>query len=188
MIVLAAPTPETKRIEILSHREFVQRAFQNTPRNLIFISNPEYPFIVEHSEEAVGRVANSLVLLFDDVLAVERGSNVPEKRHALDAICFAQGLDELVVSCRMGVSRSAAIAFAVVAKRSGIAEAFRFLNPERHSPNDLIIGHIQELLDLPYLSEAMAAWKKEQQKEFDYYISEHHAALKRREDMRKQFA
>ncbi len=122
------------KIEILSHRELVQRAFQDTPQNLIFISSPTYPFIVERSQEAVARVASKLVLLFDDMSKEEPNVNAPERRHTLDAIRFAESVDDLVVSCRMGVSRSAAIAFGVAAKRSGI----ELMHSEYSNPNAIL--------------------------------------------------
>ncbi|MEI6234035.1 MAG: hypothetical protein WCT04_13350 [Planctomycetota bacterium] len=174
------------KIEILSHRELVQRAFQNTPHNLIFITSLQNPFVVERSRDAVDKVANKLVLLFDDLTTQGSNPNAPTMQHTRDAIQFAQGLDDLVVSCHMGMSRSAAIAFAVVVKRVGMAEAFKMLHSQRHSPNSLIVGHIQEVLDLPYLAEAMDSWKNGRQKDFEYYISEHNQKLRRREQLHRK--
>ena len=172
------------KIEILSHKELVQRAFQSPPSNLIFISNPEQPFEAERSKDAVNKFVHKLILLFDDKESASPDRNTPQKQHVRDALRFAEGLDELVVSCRMGTSRSAAIAFAVVAQRSGMVNAFQILNPIRHSPNALIISYVEELLELPYLIKAMESWKKGQRQEFEYHIAEHQATLKRREELR----
>jgi predicted protein tyrosine phosphatase len=174
------------KIDILSHKELVQRSCQTPPKNLIFISTPEHPFELERLKDAVSNIPNKLILLFDDVESEAKSPHAPRLQHTQDALRFAAGLDELVVSCHMGVSRSAAIAFGSVAQRLGITEAFRILNPIRHSPNRLIVEHVQEVLDLPYLSDAMKSWKSGQRKQFDTWIAEHHSAMKRREEFRSR--
>jgi predicted protein tyrosine phosphatase len=146
------------KIEILNHRELVQRAFQRPLPNLIFISNPVYPYEAERSEEAVKMAANKLLLFFDDVESTH-SANHPQKQHVQDALQFASRKSEIVVSCAAGRSRSAAIALTIAIREHGVDNAFRLLDRARHSPNNLIIRHAQEILMLPQLSEKIALWK-----------------------------
>ena len=71
---------------------------------------------------------------------VTSGKILPTEDHIRKALDFARSSDNLLVSCRAGQSRSAAIAFLIaVSKRGADYGIANILNPERHRPNAVFI-------------------------------------------------
>jgi hypothetical protein len=65
------------------------------------------------------RTRSHLVLRFDDVEGPRPGRVPPAARQIADALDFARGKDRLLVSCRAGQGRSAALAFLIAYGRDG---------------------------------------------------------------------
>jgi predicted protein tyrosine phosphatase len=110
------------------------------------------PFVAEHSRR-------HLYLRFDDVVANVGGKRPPTIDDLRAANEFAADSENLIVSCRAGQSRSAAIAFVIGCERLGSEAARRLLNPARHIPNSLIVELGAELSDEPFVLQAFDAWR-----------------------------
>ena len=80
---------------------------------------PESEFVTENA-------VNSLQVQFDDVTFPKPNKVLPSATVIEEAIWFGLSSEELIVSCRAGQSRSAAIAFSI-----GFEKVL-----ERHSPHE----------------------------------------------------
>ena len=103
---------------------------------------------------------NSVILRFDDVTTPARGKHPPVVEQVNSALEFASDSDRLMVCCRAGQSRSAAIAFSVAFQKLGHDSAVNLLNPKRHSPNSLIIDLAATIIDDPMFSTVFHRWNK----------------------------
>jgi len=92
---------------------------------------------------------SSLILGFDDITTSTQGKRSPTAEDVDSAIQFASESDHLLVCCRAGQSRSAAIAFTIAFQQLGADTACGLLNPKRHSPNSLIIDLAANVIDDP---------------------------------------
>jgi predicted protein tyrosine phosphatase len=88
-----------------------------------------------------------LYLRFDDVVSAKGGKHIPASDDILQAIDFAADADRLLVCCRAGQSRSAAVAFLIAFRYLGPKAAYQLLNPRRHIPNKLITNIGEGILD-----------------------------------------
>ena len=102
---------------------------------------------------------NSLLLRFDDVTTPTHGKHTPTVDDVELAIRFAAQSDRLMVCCRAGQSRSAAIAFSIAFQNDGANAAVELLNPRRHSPNTLIIKLAASLVTDPMFVTTFHDWK-----------------------------
>jgi predicted protein tyrosine phosphatase len=128
--------------------------------NLIFITDKRNPFFCKGTEQVLSSATHSLMLQFDDIEKKENRFVLPTKDDVEAALNFANDKDNIVVSCTGGISRSSAIAFLIVAKREGIEEALKILNPKLHFPNSLIIELGAKLLKKPEIVKAIEDWKQ----------------------------
>lgn len=80
-----------------------------------------------------------LFLRFDDVTKSTPSKRAPSIQQIESAMKFGNDSDKLLVCCRAGQSRSAAIAFSIAYQKLGATNALALLNPKRHAPNQLII-------------------------------------------------
>ena len=95
-----------------------------------------------------------LVLCFDDIASPKDGWILPDKRHVQSALNFADELrgGSLLIHCHAGISRSSAVALAIIAKGLGAGKekrAFKELeniNPNC-APNALVIWLTDEILE-----------------------------------------
>ena len=95
-----------------------------------------------------------LVLCFDDIASPKDGWVLPNKKHVQSALNFADELrgGSLLIHCHAGISRSSAVALAIIAKGLGAGNekrAFKELetiNPNC-APNALVIRLTDEILD-----------------------------------------
>jgi len=101
-----------------------------------------------------------LFLHFDDALNAATGKRAPTNEQLQEALEFAAESENLLVACRAGQSRSAAIAFVIAYQRLGPLAAQAILNPKRHAPNKLIIelaaGHLAD----PTIESTFKEWQK----------------------------
>jgi Predicted protein tyrosine phosphatase len=113
--------------------------------------------IEDHRQSEVMRLPDGcgipqLVLSFDDVVSDAHGRKPPESADVAAAINWARGMAgrKLLVHCEMGISRSAAVALAIIADRLGsgreaeaVAELLR-IRPQA-ACNERILGVADEM-------------------------------------------
>ena len=111
-------------------------------------SRIENPFRLEFEH------AKQLVLCFDDISVPLDDFIEPQEKHMLQALSFADRIGEgsILVHCHAGISRSSAIALAIIAKRIGKGkeqESIKILeqiNPHAR-PNKSIVWLTDEILE-----------------------------------------
>ena len=113
----------------------------------------ESDFIDTHSRK-------SLIPHFDDVTSSKAGKQPPAIDQVNSAIQFANDSNRLMVCCRAGQSRSAAIAFSIAFQKLGSDAAVGLLNPKRHSPNSLIIDLAATIIYDPMFATIFHDWQK----------------------------
>ena len=106
------------------------------------------PFRVQGDEP------KQLILRFDDINEPIDDYVVPQMIHIKKALDFAHEIEDgsLLVHCRAGISRSSAIALAVIAKRLGSGKEEEAVNTLEHinpncRPNKSIVEMTDELLE-----------------------------------------
>ena len=95
-----------------------------------------------------------LVLCFDDIASPKDDWVLPSKKHVQSALNFADELNgsSLLIHCHAGISRSSAIALAIIAKRLGAEKEkqacieLEKVNPNS-APNALVIRLADEILE-----------------------------------------
>ena len=111
-------------------------------------SRIEDPFRVEKAHP------KQLVLCFDDISVPLDDFIEPQEKHILQALSFADRIGEgsILIHCHAGISRSSAIALAIIAKRLGAGkekDAIKVLeqiNPHSR-PNKSIVWLTDEILE-----------------------------------------
>ena len=106
------------------------------------------PFRVQSDEP------KQLILRFDDINQPMDDYVIPQMSHIKRALDFADKIDDgsLLVHCRAGISRSSAIALAVIAKRLGSGKEEEAVNTLEHinpncRPNNSMVEMTDELLE-----------------------------------------
>ena len=106
------------------------------------------PFRVQGDEP------KQLILRFDDINEPIDDYVVPQLSHIKRALDFADNIEDgsLLVHCNAGISRSSAIALAVIAKRLGSGKEEEAVNTLEHinpncRPNKSIVEMADELLE-----------------------------------------
>lgn len=110
-------------------------------------------FVADHSSRHV-------FLVFDDVTTPCTDKRLAVLSDIQTAIEFAKSSKRLMVCCRAGQSRSAAIATIIMAQHSGVEAAISLLDPKRHVPNSRVITLGTELLQDSSLAEAVEQWRQ----------------------------
>ena len=111
-------------------------------------SNIENPFRVRSSE------TQQLILRFDDISTPIDDLIVPQDIHIERALKFAKLIDDgsLLIHCHAGISRSSAIALAIIADKLGegneeeAVKTLEFINPNCR-PNKLLVKMTDEILE-----------------------------------------
>lgn len=109
------------------------------------------PFVAE-------KAARYLVLFFDDIQAHQTGKRMVNADHIQTALDFSSQSQRLVVSCRAGQSRSAAIGCLVQFFNDPGFKPNQLLDPKRHSPNALVMDQGARLIDNPAIWPLMMKW------------------------------
>ena len=106
------------------------------------------PFRVQTDEP------KQLILRFDDINQPMDDYVIPQMSHIKRALEFADKIEDgsLLIHCRAGISRSSAIALAVIAKRLGSGKEEEAVNTLEHinpncRPNKSIVELTDELLE-----------------------------------------
>ena len=113
----------------------IEDSFEENP----FRYNNEYP--------------NQLILRFDDISSYVKNLIEPEKKHILQALSFAEKINDgsMLIHCKVGISRSSAIALAIIAKNLGKGKEIESIktlekiNPHAR-PNKLLVWLTDEIL------------------------------------------
>ena len=109
-------------------------------------------FVAQHARQ-------HLYLRFDDVVADVEGKRRATLEDVRSALDFAPQSENLMVCCRAGQSRSAALAFLICHQRLGADAARGLLDPERHIPNSLVVELGARLVDDPAVLQTFAEWQ-----------------------------
>lgn len=112
---------------------------------------PLSDFVPSHSRR-------SLLVHFDDVTSPTPNKVEPTLDPVSKAIKFGFKSDKLIVCCKAGQSRSAAVALSIAYDKLGKNLAFAILNPKRHSPNVRILQLADEVIDRPSLLDHYDEW------------------------------
>ena len=112
------------------------------------------PFVDLHSR-------NTLQLVFDDITVPAASRTMPEQSQIESALEFGLRSDKLIVCCRAGQSRSAAVAFAIVFEKQGEQKAMSILNPKRHAPNYKVLQLADAVIERPGLLNAYDKWTRD---------------------------
>ena len=95
-----------------------------------------------------------LVLCFDDITSPKHDWVLPNKKHIKSALNFADELrgGSLLIHCHAGISRSSAVALAIIAKGLGAGrEKQAFIELEKvnpgSAPNALVVRFTDEILE-----------------------------------------
>jgi predicted protein tyrosine phosphatase len=111
--------------------------------------------------EFVARQARShLYLRFDDVEEPRANKLSPAEAQIRQALDFAAGKDRLLVCCRAGQGRSAALAYVIRCRESSVAEALKLLDPTRHRPNRLVVALGDAFLGDPAVLDQFDEWRR----------------------------
>jgi predicted protein tyrosine phosphatase len=100
----------------------------------------------------------TLRLCFDDCDAARPGVVLPTADNVRQALEWSAGSERLVVSCYVGRSRSAALAYIIRCRDFPPLEALRILAPDWHRPNPLIVRLGSELLGNPSIRDTCSNW------------------------------
>jgi len=98
-------------------------------------------------------------LRFDDIQQSEPDRVVATPESIEKGLDFARGSGRLLVSCRAGQSRSAAMAYLIACRENGVESAVQLINPTRHVPSPLIIRLGATLMEMPDALEAFDTWQ-----------------------------
>jgi predicted protein tyrosine phosphatase len=114
---------------------------------------------LSHTDFVAQFARQHLYLRLDDVNSDVYGKRTPMIGDIRLALDFAPNSQNLMVCCRAGQSRSAAMAFLICHHRLGADAARRLLNAERHVPNSLVIDLGAQLIDDPSVIQTFRAWR-----------------------------
>jgi len=95
---------------------------------------------------------NCLLLFFDDIWNKSQenyGRTISSYDEIRSVLEWVKDRDDINVHCKMGISRSSAIAYIIACSRMDPKKAIKILNPNIHSPNILIIKQGAEILKDP---------------------------------------
>lgn len=102
-----------------------------------------------------------LYLRFDDIERPTKGGQLVTADQLAQGLEFALGSQRLLVACRAGQSRSAALAYLAACRQQGVSEALKLLDPRRHIPNPLVVSLGAQLLDLPEALDTFRRWQED---------------------------
>ncbi len=79
------------------------------------------------------------ILRFDDIQQATEDRVLVTSEQIKQGLDFANGSQKLLVSCRAGQSRSAAMAYLIACQANGVDAALRLIDPTRHVPSPRIV-------------------------------------------------
>jgi len=149
------------RIKILGHARVAKFLEQNPNQfDVIFISDPRNSYAIEGSEKIPKLAKEICNLFFYDLISAGKDTFPgPSQEDIEKALAFAKGRENLLVSCQAGISRSSATAYVIKAAETNPIDALDILDKSMHLPNDFIIYHGSNILNLN-LTDVINKWKK----------------------------
>lgn len=112
-----------------------------------------------HTDFVAQHARRHIYLRFDDVLADSQTQRAATQSDVQQAVEFAEESANLLVCCRAGQSRSAALAYAIGHQHGDRESALQLLDPTRHCPNQQVVSVAAKLLDEPDVAETFEYWK-----------------------------
>lgn len=103
---------------------------------------------------------------FDDIEHFEEGLNLATKEQVGEILNWSEDKDNILVHCTAGISRSSAIAYLIAVKKSGIKNAVKVLNFEKHSPNRHIVKVGAGIMKDFNIYQAVLDWKRSKIEQF----------------------
>jgi predicted protein tyrosine phosphatase len=100
-----------------------------------------------------------LFLRFDDIEHATEGRRLVTSDQVAQGLEFAIGSKRLLVSCRAGQSRSAAMAYLIACRGGSVEVALSLIDPTRHIPNPLVVRLGTALLDVSDALDAFERWR-----------------------------
>lgn len=148
-------------IKILGHARAVKFLEQNPDQfDVIFISDPRSSYAIKGSEKITKLAKEVCSLFFYDLISAGKETFPgPSQEDIEKALAFAKGRENLLVSCQAGISRSSATAYVIKAAETNPIDALDILDKSMHIPNDFIIYHGSNILNLN-LTDVINKWKK----------------------------
>lgn len=97
--------------------------------------------------ESIRDKSDCLILEFDDT-TFEKDELSPRREHVEEALAWAKTRDinNMVVACAAGISRSSAMAFLILCQEMDPSDAFLIWELGEHHPNELILHYGVEVL------------------------------------------
>jgi predicted protein tyrosine phosphatase len=123
--------------------------------DLLLIGSPGR---MEPPEGVASLARRTLRLCFDDCDVPQPGVVLPTADDVRRALEWSADSERLVVSCYLGRSRSAALAYILRCRDCPPQEALRILAPDWHRPNPLIVRLGSELLGNPAIRDECSDW------------------------------
>lgn len=113
---------------------------------------------VELPEGVSSLARRTLLLCFDDCDVAGPGVVLPTADDVRRALEWSAASERLVVSCYLGRSRSAGLAYVIRCRDCSPLEALGMLAPDWHRPNSLIVRLGSELLGNPAIRDTCSDW------------------------------
>ena len=123
--------------------------------DLLLISSPGG---VEPPGGVLSLARRTLRLCFDDCDAPQPGVVPPTADDIRRALEWSVDSERIVVSCYLGRSRSAGLAYVIRCRDCQPHEAIRILDPDWHRPNPLIVRLGSEFLGNPTVRNTCSDW------------------------------
>ncbi len=101
-----------------------------------------------------------IVLEFDDIDFPLNDYVLPLRHDVERALKYAEGKENILVTCPNGITRSAAIAYVISAKFIGAVKSIKMLTPLQHHPNRRIVALGGEILQDPSVLKVYNNWLK----------------------------
>jgi len=128
-------------IQILSRKDLIAKVKEKPDTyNAIIINEPGN---LKEVEESFQFCKSYFYIEFWDTYSA--GKDAPKIEDVSKILKWAEDKDDILVSCRLGVSRSSAIAYLIEMTRSD--NAINLIDVTKHNPNLLILRHGSKLLE-----------------------------------------
>lgn len=154
-------------MKILSHEDAIKEVKANSKfYNVVFITNPGNPFYCREIYDLVAHAKKILINEFIDIDEFRYDENKtdwdggPQKSHVEDILKWTENKDNLIICCRMGISRSSATAYVIACRTQSPDEAVKILHKDNHYPNRRIIKLGAEILNKPEMIDIINQYYK----------------------------
>jgi hypothetical protein len=115
----------------------------------------------QSSGYAETRSLSCLYLHFDDVADLQPEKITPAPDAIRRGLDFARGKDKVLVSCRAGQGRRAALAYLIACQERAPDAAISLLDATRHSPNRLVVKIGATILENPTILDRFDQWRRD---------------------------